>query len=594
MLVELTEVQRTVLHVDTRLVEACPGAGKTRAIVARFSQLANSTDRAIALVSFTNSAVDEVSRRCANEPHIAHPPHFIGTFDRFIHRYVVTPVVTRERGRAPRYVDSWDDISTSHNVMARYRGVNGEGLSLSKFHVDGVGNLVYPTESPGRDIIYVRQLEKAGCTPSDLADRAQAMINGLTSAGIYDSEQSRLRALRILRNPDFAWLHERISTRFEEIIVDEFQDCAKVEHDILDALAALGVRIVVVADPDQAIYEFRQASPNAYTTYYQQVDQTRVVHLNENHRSSPAICTFLTSLRSISSQPIVSVRQQTPDRPHADVVYAISGTHSYIREQFQQIAAGLEIAVEERLVLAATRAAAAALSGAAGAVGDATVLTAKVLRNIAVLRNSSSAVHRKDAIAIIENVIIGTLKFSQELTKASRDEQLEAAGLDRAQVRMVVGHLLEASKDWASSEDAVTSIRQVIKDALTGLPVEATATGNRFRAIDAAEWSLWEQALSAAATADPNSVTGAHIHSVKGGEYDAVLLEIETDARGARDHILELWKSDETSEARRVFYVGASRARRLLVLATPSQHVASLREIMEANGIPVTYINEEA
>lgn len=594
MQIELSDDQRAVLSVDIRLVEACPGAGKTRAIVARFSQLANATDRAIALVSFTNSAVDEAGKRCANEPQITQPPHFIGTFDRFIHRFIVTPVVTRERGKPPRYVDSWDDLSASHNVMARHRGINGEGLSLSKFHADSDGNLLYPTDSPGTDVVYVRQLEKAGLAPSDLTGRAQAMINGLTASGIYDSEQARLRALEILRNPNYAWLRDRIGTRFEELIVDEFQDCAAVEHDILNALEALGIRIVVVADPDQAIYEFRQASPSAYTAYYESQEASRIVHLNENHRSSPAICSLLSSLRSISKYPIVSVQQQSSDSPNADAVYVVSGTPAFTREQFDRLAGELDIAAAERLVLAATRAAAAALSGRPGATSVARVLTAKVLRNLAVLRHSSSATSRKDAIAVIETAIIGTLKFPPELLKASRDEQLEAAGLDHAQLRIIIGHLMQASTDWTSPEQAVTSIRQILKDLLAGLTVECTSTGTRFRAIDAAEWSLWENALNASAAENTTGVAGAHIHSVKGGECDAVLLEIEAETRGNRDHILELWKSQETSEARRVLYVGASRARRLLVLATPPRHVDSLVEIMETNAIPVEYLFEDS
>ncbi|WP_371272122.1 UvrD-helicase domain-containing protein [Streptomyces sp. cf124] len=46
---------------------ACPGAGKTRAMVARFlKRTAEEPRRGIALISFTNAAVDEVRRRCGN------------------------------------------------------------------------------------------------------------------------------------------------------------------------------------------------------------------------------------------------------------------------------------------------------------------------------------------------------------------------------------------------------------------------------------------------------------------------------------------------------------------------------------------------
>ncbi|KZM71752.1 hypothetical protein AWN90_03360 [Nocardia terpenica] len=77
---------------------------------------------------------------------------------------------------------------------------------------------------------------------------------------------------------------------------------------------------------------------------------------------------------------------------------------------------------------------------------------------------------------------------------------------------------------------------------------------------------------------------------MKGGEYDAVLLEIEDSPKGNREHILDLWRSPDTSEAKRVLYVGASRARRLLVLATPLRHLETLRAILEGAQLPVEYI----
>jgi DNA helicase-2/ATP-dependent DNA helicase PcrA len=81
---------------------------------------------------------------------------------------------------------------------------------------------------------------------------------------------------------------------------------------------------------------------------------------------------------------------------------------------------------------------------------------------------------------------------------------------------------------------------------------------------------------------------------VKGAEFDAVLLEIEEQPKGTRPHILELWRSQETSEARRVLYVGASRARRLLVLAVPLKHLDALREVLQGLDPHTTFVVEDA
>jgi DNA helicase-2/ATP-dependent DNA helicase PcrA len=471
-----------------------------------------------------------------------------------------------------------------------FSGNTPNGLALANFHTDAGGNLLYPDDAPGSDLVYIRQLEKDGHTPAELAGRAQTMIRNLTGSGIYDSERSRLRALGLLSDPSYGWLHKRIGVRFEEIIVDEFQDCSAIEHEILHRLTSLGIRVVVVADPDQAIYEFRQASPAAYSDYYNSLEPEQIVNLDENHRSSPAICSLISSLRSISTRPIISKREQTEDSRHADVVYAVVGSHSFARTQFERLANNLGIDAKEQLVLAPTRAAASALSGRPTISSDATKQSSKIVRNIAILRHSTDASSRKAAISTIEAVILGSIKFNDEIAKSSRDEQLKAAGIEQAELRVIVSRLVDSSTSWTTTEEAVSSIRAVLNHALTPISLGHTPVAVRFRLIDAADWQFWQQAMT---TSGENvALAGAHIHSVKGGECDAVLLEIESAPRGSRPHVIDLWKSNETSEARRVLYVGASRARRLLVLAVPPQHQDSLRELFDNSDTPVEYIIE--
>src|SRR6478672_3207468 len=52
-------------------------------------------------------------------------------------------------------------------------------------------------------------------------------------------------------------------------------------------------------------------------------------------------------------------------------------------------------------------------------------------------------------------------------------------------------------------------------------------------------------------------------------------------------------ESQETSEARRVLYVGASRARRLLVLAVPPKHLDALREILQNLDPHIAYLVDD-
>src|ERR1700722_16925156 len=132
---ELSAEQLRVLDPDVRVVEAGPGSGKTRALVARYLQEASRPERGVALLSFTNAAVDEARRRASSAPHLLRAPHFVGTIDTFLHRFVVTPAEVRRLRRLPSYLRSWDDL-TDDFKMVRLRQPPGYGVPLSAFRKD--------------------------------------------------------------------------------------------------------------------------------------------------------------------------------------------------------------------------------------------------------------------------------------------------------------------------------------------------------------------------------------------------------------------------------------------------------------------------
>lgn len=105
----LSPEQLKALDPGIQLIEAGPGSGKTRTVVARYRQ-SIVKGRSAALLSFTNAAVDVARARCRDEPSLLEAPNFIGTFDQFFHRYVLTPYIRRRFGVFPNYLSSWDDL----------------------------------------------------------------------------------------------------------------------------------------------------------------------------------------------------------------------------------------------------------------------------------------------------------------------------------------------------------------------------------------------------------------------------------------------------------------------------------------------------
>lgn len=100
------------------------------------------------------------------------------------------------------------------------------------------------------------------------------------------------RANRLLKDDPALLEEERRRTRF--LLVDEFQDANFAQVEILSMLAGSAGNIFAVGDPDQAIYQFRGASSEAFTLFGGKFPAAQVVVLGKNRRSlSPILrCAF--------------------------------------------------------------------------------------------------------------------------------------------------------------------------------------------------------------------------------------------------------------------------------------------------------------
>src|SRR5260370_5954280 len=78
--------------------------------------------------------------------------------------------------------------------------------------------------------------------------------------------------------------------RYQYLQVDETQDTNPSQYKMIQHLAAPKHNVVVVGDPDQAIYQFRGASPEAsilsFKTMY---PKGKIYRIEHNYRSTPLI-----------------------------------------------------------------------------------------------------------------------------------------------------------------------------------------------------------------------------------------------------------------------------------------------------------------
>jgi DNA helicase II / ATP-dependent DNA helicase PcrA len=80
-----------------------------------------------------------------------------------------------------------------------------------------------------------------------------------------------------------------LRSRFECVLVDEYQDTNRVQAEILRLLRPDGVGLTVVGDDAQSIYAFRAATVRNILDFPQEYPGTTIVKLEQNYRSTQPI-----------------------------------------------------------------------------------------------------------------------------------------------------------------------------------------------------------------------------------------------------------------------------------------------------------------
>lgn len=586
---ELTAQQKAALGAKIRLIEAGPGAGKTKTVVARLRLQAVSGNR-IALLSFTNAAVNVARSRCRDLPSLLEPPNFIGTFDSFFHRYVLTPAIRQTTGKAPTYLSSWDDLPPHQRVVRPEGG--GMGLRLSRFERQEDGTWAI-NESRLAHTERLAWEKLSAWKREGINQTGSARINTLHAAQVYDTNEARRRALDVLRDADNNGL-QRLATRFQELIVDEFQDCDETEYQMLSRMRHVGIHVVAVGDPDQAIYEFRQKSTGLYEGFRGRLEPDEIANLTTCFRSTPAICSLVTSLRSIGSSAI------TPDPDHLGgpgVIQVVVGSKVKAGKAALEIVRKHGISGAETRVIAHRRADARALIRAGKQAPGGVSQMEDLLLALAELRSGTDSRGRLAATRRIEALILSQFAWDtdgSDKAKVSgpakgevlaRADQLALLKIEPEQLRVEVARLLRDSLTWADANACKASVRATYENFAAARPVNLQPEIGRRLMIPAKVWEFWTSRTEGLfAGSEVDGVRWGHVHGVKGEEFDAVVLAVPSRPGGA-SHVLDDWENDESSEQRRVMYVGASRARKLLVLVVPPGLRAQAERILTNSNV---------
>lgn len=164
---------------------------------------------------------------------------------------------------------------------------------------------------------------------------------------------------------------------------------------------------------------------------------------------------------------------------------------------------------------------------------------------------------------------------------ANIDDEDEAA-LEERWLRDAA-HRLAASLDPAGS--TAKAYAQKVRDYVKQIPwpVGITPKDNLGAFLKAPPDSAWLTSDEDASAVFPF----ATVHSVKGREFPTAVVVLPQNLRvdSAGQHVLDHWDQGIGSEARRVLYVGASRAQTLLIRAVHTDHANRVAELLKRDGV---------
>lgn len=315
------QFQQAAIETATpALVVAGPGSGKTSTLIGRVEYLLQHQGvppEAILALTFSRKAAREMQERLQRILPADLPPPTISTFHAFCAELLRTHGPRIGLRESFALVDDAEGYFLLQSMAGQlpfnhYQNLQNPAMPFRDF-LKAISRAKDELISPTG----YRELALAMRACAQDEESVQAAEKALEVAAVYELyQQSLMRrgdcdfgglialAVQLLsEHPD---IHAETGRRYQQILVDEFQDINRASGVLLRLLAGEEQRVWVVGDMNQAIYGFRGASPANIANFHQDYPRAVVLPLSCNYRSRPDIVSLASAFRS------VHLEQETP------------------------------------------------------------------------------------------------------------------------------------------------------------------------------------------------------------------------------------------------------------------------------------------
>lgn len=569
-----TVEQRAVLESSARItvVKAGPGSGKTRVFVEslkrRLEARAHGSRYGIAALSFTRVAQQEIANRVGSQ---LPAPHFIGTLDSFLLRFVVRPfghlIGLKKDGL--RLIPS----PFEQNIAFPEIQIGPTPASkVSIFSLSFCGGAEQAPEIVGRDPLTFKTVK---LNEPNAALALKYKVNEWQGRGWITHSDCHFLAARILLDPRIGGqVAEMVARRFPVVLIDELQDTGWfLSRAITKILSVPSVSGLVVGDPDQAIFEFSGADPAVFEEIGQ-LPGAQAFALTFSHRC-PERVSAVSSALSTSASTINSQDGLGAGRAvlltHALDTPVMNG--SMKRMILDHCSSGDTLAVLTRRTKTLKR----LMGHVEYDTPRGFALAATQLYKAAVLLKAGES---KSAVGIIEACLGGFAWDHRYITA----QYLREKGISRKVWKGAVYLLLKVivsdqdGESWNSwmQRGKAALLQSMLTLGWQGAVGDLTPKFRNCREGNGTKSLLTPPPLLSDWSSTPKFST---VHRVKGEEYDCVVMFVPKPRAPHSPCPSVDWWATGLEEEKRIAFVAASRAKKTFILYVHEKSFEAFRKI---------------
>jgi len=289
----LNEAQKdAVTHLDgPLLIVAGAGSGKTKVLTSRIAHIIaekKAFPNQILSVTFTNKAAKEMQNRVSSILGSgATGLSWLGTF------HSICAKLLRKHASAVNLNSNFTIIDVDDQIRLIKNICKAENIDVKQLAPRFILAIIDKWKNkglyPNEVIINHKDIYEKTILPV-----YKIYQQKLTDLNVCDFGDLILHTVKILEKNDD--IREVYSRNFKYILVDEYQDTNYIQSRWLNLLAQRNKNLCCVGDDDQSIYSWRGAEIKNFLEFDQIYENTKVIRLEQNYRSSQNILSVASNL----------------------------------------------------------------------------------------------------------------------------------------------------------------------------------------------------------------------------------------------------------------------------------------------------------